>query len=295
MTAVSSRVKITPSLGVLAFVLALFGLVVTYRAWVDIFEIAWEQPEYQHVFLVPFVAFFLAFVRRERLKYIRVSGTTLGPVLVILGWIASTYGFNHRVQALFHVGAVLVVIGCVVAALGKQALFRFLPVAVVLLLIVPIPNALRQDISKPLQHYTAEIDSYLLSLFGVDTQVSGNVLIINNQPVLIAEGCNGMRMVFPLLLISYGFAFGLPLRASVRALIVFASPIVALVCNVLRVLPLVWLQGQGAMGQTIGEQLHEQSGWLMVPLAFLVLLGLIRLLNWAMVPVYRYPLASQST
>ncbi|MGN6506617.1 MAG: exosortase/archaeosortase family protein [Tepidisphaeraceae bacterium] len=295
MTAVASRSKITPSLAVLAFVLALFGVVVTYRAWLDIFEIAWEQPEYQHVFLVPFVAFFLAYVRRQRLAYLRVTGTALGPTLVILGWAVGSYGFNHRVQAMFHLGAVLVLIGCIVAALGKQALFRFMPVAIVLLLIVPIPNGLRQEISRPLQHYTAEIASYLLGLFGVDTQVLGNLLIINNQPVLIAEGCNGMRMVFPLLLISYGFAFGLPLRASVRMIIVLASPIVALVCNVLRVLPLVWLQGQGKMGQTVGERLHEQSGWLMVPLAFLVLLGLIRLLNWAMVPVYRYPLASQST
>jgi exosortase/archaeosortase family protein len=118
--------------------------------------------------------------------------------------------------------------------------------------------------------------------------------VINSHPVFIDEACNGMRMVFPLLLIAYGFAFGLPLRASIRWIIVIASPLVALACNVLRVLPLVWLQGQGPNGQTWGNRLHDQSGWVMVPLAFLVLLGLIRLLKWAMLPVYRYPLASQS-
>jgi exosortase/archaeosortase family protein len=133
-----------------------------------------------------------------------------------------------------------------------------------------------------------------LGIVGVETQVSGSLLMINDQPVLIAEACNGMRMVFPLLLIAYGFSFGLPLRASVRIIIVLASPIVALLCNVLRVLPLIWLQGQGRTWQTWGEWLHEHSGWIMVPLAFLVLLGLIRLLKWATVPVYRYPLASQS-
>lgn len=287
------RPKITPSLAVLAFVLALFGVAVTYRAWADIARIGWEIPEYQHVFLVPFVAAFLVYVRRERFNYVRLSGTALGPTLVILGWVAGNYGYNHRIQALFHVGAVLVLVGCVTAALGKQFLFRFMPAAVVLLLLVPIPGSIRREISEPLQQYTAQISSYLLGLFGVLTQVRGSLIVINDQPVEVAEACNGMRMVFPLLLISYGFAFGLPLRMGVRVLIVCLSPLVALGCNVLRVLPLVWLQGQGQTGQTWGERLHEQSGWVMVPLAFLVLLALVRLLRWAMVPVYRYPLASQ--
>ena len=164
--------------------------------------------------------------------------------------MGGNYGLNHGVQLLLHLGAVIVFIGCLTAALGKQVLFRFLPVAFVLLLIVPLPQHIRLEISKPLQRYTAEISSYLLGLFGVSTQVQGSVIVINDQPVNVAEACNGMRMVFPLLLISYGFAFGLPLRAGVRILIVALSPVIALICNVLRVMPLVWLQGQGKVGQT---------------------------------------------
>ena len=97
-----------------------------------------------------------------------------------------------------------------------------------LILIVPMPAAWRVAISKPLQSVTAEISSWLLGMLGVATQTRGSVIVINEQPVAVAEACNGMRMVFPLLLISYGFAFGLPLRAGVRALIVLLSPLVAL-------------------------------------------------------------------
>jgi exosortase len=294
MTAGIVRNKITAFHAVLAWCLALLGIAVCFRAWGHMLEIANDDPEYSHIYLVPAVAFFLAYVRRSRLKYVRVNGTLIGPVLVIIGWIAGSYGFNHKTQVLFHVGAVLVLIGCIVCVLGKQILFRFFPVAFVLLMMVPMPGSLRLAIAEPLQQWTAEIARFIFGLFGVDTQVAGNLLMINGRPVLIAEACNGMRMVFPLLLIAYGFAFGLPLRASVRFLIVLASPVVALFCNVLRVLPLIWLQGQGDYGQHWGTWLHDRSGWIMVPLAFLVLLGLIRLLKWAMVPVYRYPLASQS-
>lgn len=289
-----SRNKLTPYHAVLAWCMALLGIAVTFRAWKHIADIAWDDPEYQHVFLVPIVVIFLAWVRRGRLKQVRVSGVIVGPMLVGLGWFAGRWGFNHQTQILFHLGAVLVLIGCIVSVVGKQVLFRFLPVAVGLLMIVPMPGTLRQAIANPLQSWTAQIASYFLGVFGVETQVSGAMMIINGQRVMIAEACNGMRMVLPLLLIAYGFAFGLPLRGSVRILIILVSPVVALACNVTRVIPLVWLQGQGEIGQTWGERLHEHSGWIMVPLAFLVLLAIIRLLKWAMVPVYRYPLASQS-
>jgi len=98
-----------------------------------------------------------------------------------------------------------------------------------------------------------------------------------------------------LLLIAFGFAFAIPLRMSVRVLIVLLSPVVALVCNVLRVVPLVWLEGQSETARDLGTQLHDISGWVMVPVAFFVLLGIIRLLKWATLPIWRYPLASQGT
>lgn len=295
MTAGLKFQRLTAYHAILAWCVGLLGIAVTYRAWNNIFEIAWDNPEYQHVFLVPLIAIFLAWVRRGRLKTVQVNGVILGPILVGLGWAMGSWGFNHQTQILFHTGAILVLIGCLVSVLGKQVLFRFLPVAFVLLMMVPMPGTIRLAIADPLQQWTARFSSWFLSLFGVETQVSGALMMINGQRVMIAEACNGMRMVLPLLLIAYGFAFGLPLRTSVRVMIILASPAVALACNVIRVIPLVWLQGQGELARSWGERLHEQSGWIMLPLAFLVLLGIIRLLKWAMVPVYRYPLASQSS
>jgi exosortase len=290
----SLRNKITPFHGLLAALLAVMAVAVTFRAWVHMFELAWEDPEYQHIFLVPLVALFLVYVRRERLTYSRISGVILGPLLVLVGWFVGSLGYDHKMQVLIDFAAVLVLIGAVVSVLGKQVLFRFFSVAFVLLMLVPMPPSVRQEIADPLQRWTAVVSAHLLGALGVQTEVIGAALKINNQPVMIAEACNGMRMVFPLLLITYGFAFGLPLRNSIRFTIVLASPIVALLCNVIRVLPLIYLQGGDKADQAWGHWLHDHSGWFMVPIAFLVLLGLVRVLKWAMVPVYRYPLASQS-
>ena len=110
----------------------------------------------------------------------------------------------------------------------------------------------------------------------------------------VAEACNGMRLVFPLVLITFVFAFSIPLRNRIRAVLLLASPLVALVCNVIRTVPTVWVHGQFPDGRSaFPEQFHTAAGWAMLPLAFVVLLVIIRLMRWAQLPIQRYTLASQ--
>jgi exosortase/archaeosortase family protein len=100
-------------------------------------------------------------------------------------------------------------------------------------------------------------------------------------------------MVFALILVAYAFCFGMPLRNSVRVLILVLSPIAAIFCNLVRIVPTAWLYGYLPKGSRIGSDFHTYSGWMMLPIAFLLLLGIIRILRWAMIPVMRYTLAGQ--
>jgi exosortase/archaeosortase family protein len=59
---------------------------------------------------------------------------------------------------------------------------------------------------------------------------------------------------------------------------------------VLRILPTAWFYGYSS--KDFAEQFHNAAGWAMVPLAFIVLLGFLKILRWAMLPVMRYTLAS---
>lgn len=284
--------RLTPTHGLAALLMGVVAIVVTREVWADIHFIASRDEEYSHVFLVPLVAVWLVWVRRVRFRHCPVSGTLLGPLLTAVGWAVSQHGFSHGMQSLWHGGALLVVIGAILSVLGKHVLFRFLPALVVLVFLVPFPGEQRQMIALPLQAWTAQISKVLLDLMRVETEISGNTLTINGVPVMIAEACNGMRLVFPLLLVAYAFAYGLPLRNGVRLVILAAAPLTALTCNVLRTLPTIWLYGRN--NELVARQFHDWSAWAMLPLAFLVLLALLRLLRWAALPVERYTLASQA-
>ena len=274
-----------------AIVLAVLAVCATWDTWSDIYHLAANDEEYSHIFLVPVVSLYLVWVRRRRFRFCEPSGRFAGPLTAAAGWGLSLFGFYHGVQSMWHLGAVIIVLGCILSVTGTAIIERFFPAVVVLAFLVPVPGTLRQQIALPLQSWTATISQHLLQTLGIDATTSGNLLSVNGRPVAIAEACNGLRMVFALMLVAYAFCFSLPLKNSVRALILASSPLAAIACNVLRILPTAWMYGY--YSTEVADKFHDYSGWLMLPIAFLLLYGIIRLLIWAMIPVSRYTLAQQ--
>lgn len=280
-----SAVKLTA-----AAALALLGLFITFDGWADILHIAYVDEEASHIFLVLPICAWLIWVRRLRLRYCKVRPSYLGAAIVAAGWAMSAFGYRNSVQALFHAGSVVVVVGCVITVLGRDLLLRFLPAFFVLVFLVPVPGRIRQKVSIPMMGMTARVTQTVSEYLGVPVERSGNQLSINGKPVGIIEACNGLRMVFALVLVSYAFAFGEPLRNYVRLIILVASPISAMLCNVVRLVPTLWMYGYAH--ESVADQFHNFAGWAMLGVAFLVLMGIIRVLRWAMIPVGHYTLAA---
>lgn len=267
----------------LTFLLGLVAVWAGWRAWSDIIYIALRDEEASQVWLVLPIFAWLVWLRKDQLAKIRPTYSLLGPVLIAVGWAISIYGFFNLQQALWHGGAVLVVVGAFASMAGPRLMRALLPTLVVLAFLIPVPGMIRQRIAIPMQTYTASASEIFFQLLAMPVARSGNVLTFNGQDVAVAEACNGMRMVFALLLVTYAFVFATPLRPSVRVLILILSPIAAIGCNVLRLIPTVYLYGH--YPDTWGPTFHDFSGWAMLALAFGLLMGTIRLLQWAEVPV----------
>ena len=288
---VGRRSRLTPLVLLAGAAMSLLAAAATWRAWQDVWSLADVNGDNSHVFLVPFVVAWLLWVRRGRLAHVRVAGRWAGPALIALGWACAAVGLAYNRAAAFHLGSLAVVVGAFVSVCGKGVLLRFMPVAFALLFLIPVPQVLRQWLATPLQGYTAVVTDALLDAVGVDSHVAGNSIIVNGKTVMIAEACNGMPMVFGLLLVTYAFAFAWPMRNWARWMLLVLSPLVTLGCNVLRTTPLVWAYAE--RGREFADWLHVWSGWLMLPLAFVVLLGFVRVLRWFDVSVDRYRLAAQ--
>ncbi len=270
-----------------AVALGLLAIWAGIHAWADIFYIARRDEEASQVWLVAPVFAWLVWTRRLTLARVRPRWSMLGPALILGGWAVSMFGFFQLKQALWHGGVVLMLIGAFATAAGPDYIKKMLPALVVLGFLVPVPGMIRQQIAIPLQTAVASAGQFSFDLLALPVTRSGNVLTYNGQDVAVAEACNGMRMVFALLLVTYAFAFATPLKPSVRALILVLSPVAAIGCNVLRLIPTVYLYGH--YPDTFGPIFHDLSGWAMLAVAFLLLMGTVRLLQWAEVPVMQHP------
>jgi exosortase len=253
------------------------------QAWHDLVFIGKSDPESSHVLLVPVVFLWLAWHRRHRLKLCESRHRWVGTLAIALGWILWSTGYRFSIQVFWHSGAVLMALGAFLTVAGADLLWAFLPAFGALIFLLPVPGTGRELVALPLQRVTAHATQITAELVGINIQRTGSLLRINGVDVAIAEACNGMRMVFTLLLACYVFAFVTPLRWPVRLLILILSPLVAVATNVVRLVPTVWAYGHAS--REAAERFHDATGWAMLVVAFLGLMGFVRVLRWAGVSV----------
>ena len=267
------------------------GMYLHRQPLMDIARLGWTVEEQSYVFLAPIVALWLLWLRRSRLRYVALTPNLWGTAIAAMGWLVSWWGFEVGYQIAWHGGAVLSLIGMGLSFTGLLPLRLFAPVFAVLVFLLPMPGRIRLQLAQPLQEMATSVTYATLELIGVAVVKSGNVLIINGEQVAVGEACNGMRMVFALTLVVYAFAFGTPLKASTRGVLLVLSPIVAILCNVIRLIPTSLIFGYGSVGAA--QRFHDWAGWVMLLVAMVILMGMLRMIRWLEFPVTRLRLASQ--
>jgi exosortase len=126
----------------------------------------------------------------------------------------------------------------------------------------------------------------VLDLVGVEAERQGIVILINQKPILVGEACDGMRMVFALALTFFAFVFSIPLRPQARALLLLASPFVAVFCNMIRLVSTGFAYAFST--SQFAESFHDVAGWMMLPVAIILLQVLLRFMRWLDLPVYTW-------
>lgn len=275
--------------GVLLVGLAALAVFAARDIWQNIFTVGFGDEEQSHILIAPVVVVWLAWLRRDRLRLTPHAPSIWGPLVIAGGYGLSVYGFSDGLDLFWHSGAILMLVGAVLTVTGPRVLWKFLPAVVALAFLLPIPGRLRRPIANTLQDASAQATEFLLDIFAVPVARSGNLLTINGYDVAVAEACNGMRMVAALALVSFAFVFSVPMRTSVRILILLISPLIALIVNVIRLIPTVLMYGYSSEDRA--QLFHDISGWAMLVLAIGMLWSFLGLLRWLEVPINPIPLS----
>lgn len=237
-----------------------------------------SHSDHSHGLLVPFIS--LAFVWQKRTELMAAKSTTaplgaailfasLGIYLIsLLGGIA----FTARLMIVFSLA------GLVLFQFGKD-IFRMMVFPIFFLaFMIPIPVALLNKISLPLQMFATVISEHIVRALSIPVYREGNMLYFAQTQLEVAEACSGIRSITALVMISTVFVYISNLSWSRRWILLVSAIPIALIANILRV------AGTGILAHFYGARvargfLHEFSGMAVFAFGLILLYFLFQLLN----------------
>ncbi|MEW6253879.1 MAG: exosortase/archaeosortase family protein, partial [Planctomycetota bacterium] len=164
-----------------------------------------------------------------------------------------------------------------------------------LLLMFPLPTRVHAAVAAPLQQAASALGAFGLELLGVYVRRDGNVLQLDGGvSVMVAEACSGLRMLTAFVFTAAVLVLVIRRPAWQKLVLLVASLPIAVLANAVRVLAtsLIVHHGRDA---ALEHQVHDVAGVLMMPLALLMLLGVLKFLDQlAAAPRTRRPGAMRS-
>jgi exosortase len=239
----------------------------------------WHDPNYAHGFLIPPLAAYLIWENRRILAETPSRPSNWGlpfaigaAALLFLGSLGSEL-FLTRVSIVFMLASL------VVFFFGWQWLRRLAFPFAMLLLMIPIPEILFNEVSFPLQLAATRLAGGFLQDVGVPVYLEGNLILLpNNLTLEIAVACSGVRSLMALFTAGVAYAYFLDNRPAVRWILVAATIPIAVIANGVRI------AGTGVLTYVVSEKaaedyFHAFSGWMVFMCAFLLLVSLHKLIS----------------
>lgn len=237
----------------------------------------WEIPDFSHGFLVPIFAFYMVWMKKKSLQETKIVPSWNGVFVVALGLVVLVLGVYGAELFLSRVSLVILLSGLVLCFGGWQLLTELRFVLLVLLLAIPIPSIIFNEITLPLQILASKSASNLLPLFGVPVLREGNVIELPAMKLEVAEACSGIRSLMSLFTLAVFYGYFLEKSLLRRAILAVASIPIAIAANAVRILGTGLCVQYWDPDKALGF-FHEFSGWVM----FLVSLGCLFIVHRAM-------------
>jgi len=235
------------------------------------------DDNYSHGFLIAPMSLYFAYERRLLLERAGRRPSSWGLAWIVASLALLVAGTLGAELFLTRISIVGLLVGVVLFLWGPaHARILAFPIAF-LLLMIPLPAIVFNRIAFPLQLIASRFGETALQLFGIPVLREGNVMILANTTLEVAEACSGIRSLVSLLALGIVLGYFSDSRSWARTVVAIATIPVAIVANGVRV------AGTGIAAHRIGAEaatgfLHTFSGWLVFVVAFALLFAIQRAL-----------------
>jgi exosortase len=231
----------------------------------------WSTDDnYSHGFLIVPLALYFAWERRGRFISAPIRPGMTGLIFIAGGLCALFAGLLGSELFLTRISLLATLTGALWFLYGAAHVrIMFFPLAFMLLMI-PIPAVIFNQIAFPLQLLASRFGEVVLSALSIPVIREGNVIRLANTTLEVAEACSGIRSLISLLTLGIVYGYFLDARLSIRFLLAAATIPIAILANGIRV------AGTGIAAHYYGSEtaegfFHMFAGWLVFLAAFIML------------------------
>ncbi len=268
-------------------VLAFLGSIIVFVAFIwsyqqalsDLWSLWIESDEYSSGLLVPFMAAYVLWTRREDIARCSIKPSAWGLAAFVFvqafrfTGLFLTYSWPEKLSVVLSAGALTLLL------FGWQCLRKIWPILLFLCLMLPWPTPIKNYVGLTLQRYATSSAVFCLEVIGYEIVQEGNIIRIGEDvSVAVLEACNGLRMITAFFVIS-GLVVLLVDRKRWEKLIVLLSSLpIALLCNTIR-LVITAMFFTVLEGEYWEGVFHDFGGYAMMPLALAAVVGELWLLT----------------
>jgi exosortase len=233
----------------------------------------WQDPNFSHGLFVPLFSAFVVWQERGELAKLTLRPSWTGLPILAFGLCVMIVGRLGAELFLSRASLLLVLAGLIVLFCGWN-FFRavYFPWAF-LILMIPIPAILLNQITLPLQSVAAKVAAAVLPILGVPVLREGNIIYLPKMPLEVAEACSGIRSLMSLVTLAIIYGYLTEKRRWVRWLLALASVPVTVIANDVRIV------GTGLLVQYWDAAMaegyyHASWGWLIFVVSLVMLYGI---------------------
>ena len=240
----------------------------------------WNDPNFSHGFFVPLFSAFVLWHERDRFARLVPSPSWYGLIVVAFSLTVLIIGRLGAELFLARSSLLLLIAGVTILFLGWNFLRAALFPWAFLLLMIPIPVVIFNQITFPLQLLASRVAAAVLPIFGVPILREGNVINLPAMALEVAEACSGIRSLMSLVTLAIIYGYLSEKRLWVRWVLALASVPIAVLANSVRII------GTGLLVQYWDAEkaegyFHASWGWIIFVVSLVMLYavhGLIRML-----------------
>lgn len=265
--------------------IGILSALLAYSYWPGLLNArsSWDNPQYQHGWIVPVINLLLLLWRRQPITSVTLSARLAGAGLLVGSLGLRLVAAQFRIVTIDMYTFVPALAGVFLLA-GGWSMFRWAwaPIAMTIFM-YPLPDEAQRYITGPLQTFNTTVATFLLQTIGFDAIQEGNLIRLGQEHVMnVVDACAGLKMltIFVWLCALVIVVAGLNWWENV-VIAVSAIPI-AVMANALRITTAGMLYGVSA---EMAEGFHDSApaALLMMALAVGFILLEMKLLSYVIV------------